>query len=119
MDDTPYSSSSGPQPSSNLADAQYGYQHYPYDDNENYGNEDDHISNDDGAAMGGEEQEDGSTVSDAVYDEVDFDDPRIANLPRILMMGPRRAGKTSIQVRLQQCNHILHIENERLNHILC
>lgn len=28
---------------------------------------------------------------------VDFDDPRIASLPRILMMGPRRAGKTSIQ----------------------
>lgn len=28
---------------------------------------------------------------------VDFDDPRIANLPRILLMGPRRAGKTSIQ----------------------
>lgn len=28
---------------------------------------------------------------------VDFDDPRIANLPRILLMGPRRAGKTSVQ----------------------
>merc|ERR1719401_471610 len=28
---------------------------------------------------------------------VDFDDPRIASLPRILLMGPRRAGKTSIQ----------------------
>ena len=27
-----------------------------------------------------------------------FDDPRIADLPRILMMGPRRGGKTSIQV---------------------
>ena len=30
--------------------------------------------------------------------EVDFDDPSIAALPRILLMGPRRAGKTSIQV---------------------
>ena len=27
-----------------------------------------------------------------------FDDPRIADLPRILLMGPRRGGKTSIQV---------------------
>ena len=31
--------------------------------------------------------------------EVDFDDPSIAALPRVLLMGPRRAGKTSIQVR--------------------
>lgn len=30
--------------------------------------------------------------------EVDFDEPNIAALPRILLMGPRRAGKTSIQV---------------------
>jgi predicted AAA+ superfamily ATPase len=30
--------------------------------------------------------------------EVDFDEPSIAALPRILLMGPRRAGKTSIQV---------------------
>jgi hypothetical protein len=29
-----------------------------------------------------------------------FDDPRIADLPRILLMGPRRGGKTSIQVSL-------------------
>ena len=28
---------------------------------------------------------------------VDFDDPRISELPRILLMGPRRGGKTSIQ----------------------
>ena len=31
--------------------------------------------------------------------EVDFDDPKIASLPKILLMGPRRGGKTSIQVR--------------------
>ena len=30
--------------------------------------------------------------------EVDFDEPSIASLPRVLLMGPRRAGKTSIQV---------------------
>jgi hypothetical protein len=30
----------------------------------------------------------------------DNDDPRILSLPRILLMGPRRGGKTSIQVRL-------------------
>ena len=47
---------------------------------------------------GGEVGDDESSVSDAVDDEIDFDDPRIANLPRILLMGPRRAGKTSIQV---------------------
>jgi hypothetical protein len=33
-----------------------------------------------------------------VDDQVDFDDPEIAALPRILLMGPRRGGKTSIQV---------------------
>lgn len=51
------------------------------------------------AVSGGDvgEGDDGSSVSDAVDDEIDFDDPRIANLPRILLMGPRRAGKTSIQ----------------------
>jgi hypothetical protein len=31
--------------------------------------------------------------------DIDFDDPAIASLPRILLMGPRRGGKTSIQVR--------------------
>ena len=31
--------------------------------------------------------------------DVNFDDPKIANLPRVLLMGPRRGGKTSIQVR--------------------
>jgi hypothetical protein len=29
---------------------------------------------------------------------IDFNDPKIASLPRILLMGPRRGGKTSIQV---------------------
>ena len=42
---------------------------------------------------GGMQENNGNNV---VID-VDFDDPRIASLPRILLMGPRRAGKTSIQ----------------------
>jgi hypothetical protein len=29
---------------------------------------------------------------------VDFDDPTVSSLPRVLLMGPRRGGKTSIQV---------------------
>jgi hypothetical protein len=29
---------------------------------------------------------------------VDFEDPAVVALPRILLMGPRRGGKTSIQV---------------------
>ena len=33
---------------------------------------------------------------------IDFNDPKIASLPRILLMGPRRGGKTSIQV----CNKL-------------
>jgi len=31
--------------------------------------------------------------------DVDFEDPAVAALPRVLLMGPRRGGKTSIQVR--------------------
>ena len=57
--------------------------------------------NDDLGSMG--DGEDGSSVSDPVDEEIDFDDPRIANLPRILLMGPRRAGKTSIQVSFVLC----------------
>ena len=30
--------------------------------------------------------------------EVDFEDDKISSLPKILLMGPRRGGKTSIQV---------------------
>lgn len=30
--------------------------------------------------------------------DVDFEDPMIVKLPRVLLMGPRRGGKTSIQV---------------------
>lgn len=38
-------------------------------------------------------------VGVGVADAVDFEDPKIAALPRVLLMGPRRSGKTSIQVR--------------------
>jgi hypothetical protein len=31
--------------------------------------------------------------------DINFDDPKIAGMPKILLMGPRRGGKTSIQVR--------------------
>lgn len=41
----------------------------------------------------GEEEASGSFAGSGM----DFDDPKIADLPRILLMGPRRAGKTSIQ----------------------
>lgn len=41
----------------------------------------------------GEDEASGTFAGSAL----DFDDPKIADLPRILLMGPRRAGKTSIQ----------------------
>jgi hypothetical protein len=31
--------------------------------------------------------------------DTNLDDPNISSLPRVLLMGPRRGGKTSIQVR--------------------
>ena len=31
--------------------------------------------------------------------DINFEDPKIASMPKILLMGPRRGGKTSIQVR--------------------
>ena len=35
---------------------------------------------------------------DMLPQDVDFDDPAVVALPRVLLMGPRRSGKTSIQV---------------------
>lgn len=40
--------------------------------------------------------------------QIDFNDPKIASLPRILLMGPRRGGKTSIQVRIVQLRGFSH-----------
>jgi hypothetical protein len=31
--------------------------------------------------------------------DINYEDPKIAAMPKILLMGPRRGGKTSIQVR--------------------
>ena len=45
-----------------------------------------------------EEEGDGDDIARHAQN-VDFDDPLIASLPRVLLMGPRRGGKTSIQVR--------------------
>jgi hypothetical protein len=42
--------------------------------------------------LGGDET--GVTIPD-----IDFEDPQIASLPRVLLMGPRRGGKSSILVR--------------------
>jgi hypothetical protein len=35
---------------------------------------------------------------DVLPQDIDFDDPAVVALPRVLLMGPRRSGKTSIQV---------------------
>ena len=40
------------------------------------------------------------TEAPPLQTDVDFDDPIVAALPRVLLMGPRRGGKTSIQVGL-------------------
>jgi len=39
----------------------------------------------------------GMENNNAATAAIDFNDPKIASLPRILLMGPRRGGKTSIQ----------------------
>jgi hypothetical protein len=36
-------------------------------------------------------------------EDIDFDDQTIASLPRVLLMGPRRGGKTSIEVCSDAC----------------
>ena len=78
-----------------------GYGDFMYREEGEMGDNMNGIDDDAGLAEGLPNGEDdmgmGSSVSDGVDDEIDFDDPRIANLPRILLMGPRRAGKTSIQ----------------------
>ena len=40
-----------------------------------------------------------SQLLQVTANDVDFEDPEIAALPRVLLMGPRRGGKTSIEVR--------------------
>jgi hypothetical protein len=48
-----------------------------------------------GSPRGGASSSGGGNGAPAV---IDFDEPEIASLPRVLLMGPRRGGKTSIQV---------------------
>jgi hypothetical protein len=63
-------------------------------------------SDDDGydmhAASGGELGDDEGPLflssQEAFAASVNFDDPDISSLPRVLLMGPRRGGKTSVQV---------------------
>ena len=49
-----------------------------------------------GQLLGG--SQDGFGGAENSASSIDFNDPKIASLPRILLMGPRRGGKTSIQV---------------------
>mmetsp|Transcript_11682 Transcript_11682/g.16572 ORF Transcript_11682/g.16572 Transcript_11682/m.16572 type:complete len:459 (+) Transcript_11682:79-1455(+) len=56
--------------------------------------EDDNEEQDDN---GEQDDDDDDEDDEEEEEEIDFDDPSIADLPRILLMGPRRAGKTSIQ----------------------
>jgi hypothetical protein len=51
---------------------------------------------------GAEQPEDdgGAVMNASMASDANFEDPRIANLPKILLMGPRRGGKSSIQVIL-------------------
>jgi hypothetical protein len=67
-------------------------------------------SDDDGydmhASGGGELGDDDGPLflssQEAFTASVNFDDPDISSLPRVLLMGPRRGGKTSIQVSREQ-----------------
>lgn len=69
-------------------------------------------SDDDGydmhAASGGELGDDEGPLflsgQEVFTDNVNFDDPDISSLPRVLLMGPRRGGKTSIQVISRERN---------------
>lgn len=94
FDDSGYEDSTDQYQSRQYGYHEYGtaggnpsYGEYGYDETDNDPNEESEF------AMG---EDVGGSVSE-VIDDIDFDDPRIANLPRILLMGPRRAGKTSIQ----------------------
>lgn len=51
----------------------------------------------DGLLIVGEAEQ--ASAGRAGGDAINFEDERISSLPRILLMGPRRGGKTSIQVR--------------------
>ena len=75
----------------NDADPFYPY-HQEVLDHAAGGRDDDEAPDGVCSSVGGDEEVD-------VESAADFDDPRIFDLPRVLLMGPRRGGKTSIQVR--------------------
>ena len=62
------------------------------------GSDDNYYGSDGG--YDGYDDEVGGDIARHASQDVDFDDPKIASLPRVLLMGPRRGGKTSIQVRV-------------------
>ena len=57
--------------------------------------------------------QEGASTDDVLdnVNNIDFDDPEIAALPRILLMGPRRSGKSSINVSIETKSYRLHHEN--------
>jgi len=59
------------------------------------GSDDNYYGSDGG--YDGYDDEVGGDIARHASQDVDFDDPKIASLPRVLLMGPRRGGKTSIQ----------------------
>ena len=71
---------------------EYGYDHGGFDAHHHGGGTEAHEPSGGSASMFLSQQE------PAVDEQVDFEDPEIAALPRVLLMGPRRGGKTSIQV---------------------
>lgn len=88
-----------------------GYQHESYDvdavdsGNSNMMMMNPALNDDDGPLfttfLGGDEMALGNNIPD-----IDFDDPQIAALPRVLLMGPRRGGKTSILVCTPRSAHV-------------
>jgi Ras-related GTP-binding protein C/D len=65
---------------------------YHYDNDVDLGHNEQEEDYDDSPMFLSQEQDTSALASD-----VDFDDPSIASLPRVLLMGPRRGGKSSIQ----------------------
>ena len=75
----------------------YYHPHEPYDDDAAYDGPGEELEEDDVYFISQNKEEE-----DPQSSQVDFNDPEIADLPRILLMGPRRGGKSSIQVRTDQ-----------------
>jgi Ras-related GTP-binding protein C/D len=50
---------------------------------------------------------------------MDLDDPNVSSLPRVLLMGPRRGGKTSIQVECQTKKESKHENRKSASTSMC